>query len=407
VFGFAWRTFARAWRAALIVISLPFVPGLLSATFSSHEANPRVLSRRAETHYAWARKHLEEPFHGYGVLDDMGAQAFDVVILSHLASGLMNVGILDSDRRTELQPLIREVARRAISAEVSPTNASATQMELGDHNLYASHLLLILGVAHHLGVDEHDALAMRLARHLRGRSLSSRDFHARSYPGSPRWPADQSVTLAGLRLHDHEHGTTFSERPIAGWLAWLERHRTSELPWSATGGLAYTRIPRGCALSWMTGYMAQFAPDEGAQIYRTYRAEHGISFLGYRGFREWPRGHDGGSDIDAGPVIFGWGTAATGIGLGAARLYGDAAQWAGIERTADTVGLPIPGNARYLLAPTLGQAILFAGETATFWFDRPEIEPTLSEWPVGPLLFLVGLVLFQLWLVRGIWRVGS
>ena len=41
--------------------------------------------------------------------------------------------------------------------------------------------------------------------------------------------------------------------------------------------------------------------------------------------------------FDAGPVLFGYGTAATGIGLGPARLYGDEAQYAGIERLADTV----------------------------------------------------------------------
>jgi hypothetical protein len=410
VIGLLLRTWSRAWRGAIVLATLPWLPGLVAASCTRHElAAAPAMTPRAELHYAWAREHLEAPFHGYGVLDDMGVHAFDAILLSHLAIGLANVAVLDPARVAELRPLAREVVRRAASAEVSPTGVPAERARIGDHNLHASHLLLILGVAHRLGATEreHDALATRLARHLRERSLASADFHARSYPGSARWPADQAVTLAALDLHDREHGTTLAPRPIAGWLAWLARHRTSGLPWSTTGSLAYARIPRGCALSWMTSYMAQFAPDEGARLYAAYRAQHAISWLGWRGFREWQPGHHGGSDVDAGPVLFGWGTAATGIGLGAARLYGDGAQHAGIARIADTVGMRVPGTARYLLAPTLGQAILFAGETATFWHARPALPPrTESEWPLGPLALLLALLALDAWLLRGLARVG-
>ena len=404
--GFAFRMWSRIWRASLVLATLPWLPGLFEASFSSPELEAGM-TPRAELHYGWARAHLREPWDGYGVLDDMGVSAFDAVILSHLAVGLANVAKLNPSRGEELRPLAEEVVRRACSAEVSPAHRPAERTPIGDHNLYASHLLLVLGVAHRLGVEGHDALATRLARHLRARSLASRDAHARSYPGSPRWPADQAVTLAALNLHDREHGTHLAERPIRRWLAWLRRHRTDGLPWSATGGPPYSRTPRGCATSWMSAYMAQFAPDEGAALYRRYRARYGIDQHGWRGFREWPPGHDGGSDLDAGPVLFGWGTAATGLGLGPARLYGDGAQYAGIERIADTVGFRMPGSPRYHLAPTLGQAILFAGETATFWHERPaDLSRTEPEWPTGPLLLLLSLLLLDAWLVRGILRVG-
>ncbi len=408
VIGFALRIWGRAWRAAIVLATAPFLPGLFAATCTSHELGqaPRM-TPRAELHYAWAKEHLEEPFDGYGLLDDGGASEFDIVILSHLASGLANVAVLDPSRVPELCPLAREVVRRAVSAEVSPTHRPAERTSIGDHNLYASHLLLILGVAHRLGVPDHDALATRLARHLRQRSLASGDAHARSYPGSVRWPADQAVTLVALDLHDREHGTHLAEQPIRRWLAWLSRHRTNGLTWSTTGGLWYARVPRGCALSWMSSYMAQFAPDEGAALYATYRAQHGIEAWGWHGFREWPRGQDGGMDGDTGPVIAGWGTAATGLGLGAARLYGDEAQYAGIARTADTVGFRVPGSAHYLLAPTLGRAILFDGETATFWHERPaRMHRTERDWPVGPMGLMLLLLALDALLVRGIFRVG-
>lgn len=400
---------SSAWRIAIVALTLVWLPGLSAAACTSHPspARHRELSPRALARYEWAREHLDAPFHGYDMTDDLDVHAFDVVLLSNLASGLMNVGVLDPTRRGELRLLAEETARRALSAEVSPIGAPVDPAQLGDHNLYASHVLLILGIEHHLGSDVHDPLASRLAGHLRARSLG-RTFHARSFPGSARWPADQAVTLAALRLHDHEHATDLAGEPIRGWLAWLDRHRTGELPWSATGGLSYARTPRGCALSWMATYMAQFAPSEGARLYDAYREQHAIAVLGWHGFREWPRGRGGGSDIDAGPVLFGWGTSATGLGLGASRLYGDGAAHAGIERTADTVGLPTPLGGRHLLAPTLGQAMLFSGATATRWWDeRPERSaPTRSEtdWPAGPFALFALVLALDTWLVRGIVR---
>lgn len=406
--GFALRVWARTWRTAIVLATLPWLPGLFAASCTSHELAPRpVMTPRAELRYEWAREHLRGSWDGYGVLDDMGVRAFDIVILSHLAVGLANVAALDPSREEELRSLAREVARRAMSAEVSPSHRPAGRTVIGDHNLYASHLLLIVGVAHRLGVTDHDALARRLAQHRRRRSLASPDAHARSYPGSARWPADQAVTLAALDLYDREHGTHLAERPIRRWLAWLSRHQTDGLPWSTTGSLRYARVPRGCALSWMSAYMAQFAPEEGAQLYARYRARHGIDWYGWRGMREWPPDHDGGSDVDAGPVLLGWGTAATGLGLAPARLYGDEAQYAGTERIADTVGLRVPGSGRYLLAPTLGRAILFSGDTATFWHERPaSMQRTEREWPLGPMALLLFLSVLDAWLVRGLLRVG-
>lgn len=407
MFGFALRMWARAWRAAIVIATLPWLPGVFAASCTSHElARLPRMTPRAELRYAWAREHLRSQWDGYGVLDD-GVDAFDAILLSHLASGLANVAVLDPSRVDELRPLAREVVRRAVSPEVSPAGRSAERTTLGDHNLYASHLLLTLGAAHRLGVRDHDRLATRLARHLRARSLASGDAHARSYPRSARWPADQSVTLAALELYDREHDTQLADEPIRRWLAWLGRHRTRGLPWSTTGALWYARVPRGCALSFMSSYMAQFAPDEGAALYATYRARYGIGALGWRGFREWPEDVDGGSDGDAGLVIAGWGMAATGIGLGAARLYGDEEQYAGIERIADTVGVRAPGSGRYLLAPTLGQAILFDGETATFWHERPaHLSRTERDWPTGPIALLLFLLILDAWLIRGILRVG-
>lgn len=385
-----------------VLVTLALVPIALS--FAVSTCSPRAtrrdrLSRRGALQYAWARDHLEAPFDGYGLWDDLGVPAFDAILVSHLAMGLMNVAHLTPERRAELGPLAEEAARRVLDARVRPVDPSGP---IGDHNLYASHALFVLGVEHHLAGPhpDHDRVAEHLARHL-VRASSHPSAHARSYPGSPRWPADQAVTLAALTLHDREHGTTHSGRPVARWLAWLEAHQSGDLPWSAVSGTGYDAIPRGCALSFMATYMAHFAPDEGARIYDRYRDAHGLDRLGFGGFREWPEGEDRGSDVDAGPVILGWGTAATGIGLGAARLYGDARQVAGIERLADAVGGGVPLSGRYLLAPTLGQAMLFSGETATPWGEEVPLRRSEDTgWPLGALL----LTLVSLTPILVAWR---
>lgn len=138
---------SSAWRIAIVALTLVWLPGLSAAACTSHPspARHRELSPRALARYEWAREHLDAPFHGYDMTDDLDVHAFDVVLLSNLASGLMNVGVLDPTRRGELRLLAEETARRALSAEVSPIGAPVDPAQLGDHNLYASHVLLILG----------------------------------------------------------------------------------------------------------------------------------------------------------------------------------------------------------------------------------------------------------------------
>jgi hypothetical protein len=402
----------RALRLGAAALLAPLASGFVAATCSPRDVERTRLSRRGALQLAWAEGHLGAPFDGYDVGDDLGVTAFDAILLSHLAMGLMNVAHLEPSRAAELSPLADEVAERVLSDAVRPSGVGE-DLDLRGHHLYGSHALLVLGIEHHLRVAagqapsaEHDALATHLARQLWAASLAHPSHHAPSYPGSLRWPADQAVTLHALSVHDHEHETDLAAAPIAGWLGWLGEHQTDGLPWSAVSGVGYARVPRGCALSFMTLHMAHFAPAQGAAIYRRYRAPspvgHGIEWLGLEGFREWPEGDERGSDVDAGPVILGWGTAATGIGLGAARIYGDHARATGIERIADAVGGGVPLSARYLLAPTLGQAMLFSGSTATPWSDEevPAVDASSTGWPLLPAILAAVTLAAVAFLIR-------
>jgi hypothetical protein len=367
-----------AFRAAVTAVFLLPCPGLVSAV--SIDASRELTEAPSSTReFAFARRHLRQSFDGYGPSDVLAGE-FGVVALSHFAAGLMNVYVAEPDRQGEVKTLLDEVVLRARHPRVAPgllvDGGPFDGSVLDDHNLYFSHLAVILGIRRIVAAEGADeALQSRLVRHLRERSLASPLFHARSYPDSARWPADQAVTLLALRLYDEAHGSHLLDAPLVGYLATM-RERTDPatrlFQSSVSPELEYATIPRGCAASWTTLYLAQVAPDVAREQYGHYREHMSETVLGFGGFREWPAGRSRGMDADSGPIVFGVGVAATGLGLGPARLFGDLERYTTIRRSALTFGVPswIPSHG-YVTAPVLGEAILFHGRTARPWFGSP------------------------------------
>lgn len=412
-------------RALVALVLLLPVPGLAGAVWVDAEAEWRASP--AETReLAFTRRHLAEPFDGYGQTDVLAPQ-FAVVALSHFAAGLTNVWVAEPARQPEMAALLDEVARRATHPKVVPTALGDRQpfdaTSLDDENLYLSHLGVVLGLRRIVAcaggracpnAEAADAMHARVVSHLRERSLGSPLAHAPSYPGSEMWPADQAVTLLALRLYDEIHGTHLLEAPLAGWLATM-RERTDPatgLFHSSVSPLGYATTPRGCAASWTSLYLAQVAPDVARAQYQHLRDHMSRDVLGFGGFREWPEGRDmGGMDADSGPIVFGVGMAATGLGLGPARLFGDADRYTTIRRTALTFGVPsvIPSHG-HGTAPILGEAILLHGRTARSWFGpspAPVSAPRGSAFSFGSLVLLLGhLALVAAWMRRAwtTWR---
>lgn len=328
--------------------------------------------------YTFIEKHLDAPFRGYDSLDTLAPQ-FRVIALSQMAMGMMSLLTEDPSSRERVLPRVEEIAVRALSANVSPFGRPfGIDEPLDDHNLYFSHVALILGIERYARCGAgcarsgtHDELLTRLVTHLRGRTLATRTFHARSYPNSPRWPADQLVTLVALRVYDATHGTRLLEAPLRGYLEVMRAYTdvATGLHQSAITNLPYSRVPRGCALSYSIPLLAQVAPDVARDQYVAYQRHMRASVLGLGGFREWPEGRGLGVDVDSGPVVFGMGVAATGFGLAAARIMHDEAQYNAIRRTVMTFGGPGLGpSGGHLTAPLLGEAILLNGRTARVWF---------------------------------------
>ncbi|MCE9610655.1 MAG: hypothetical protein K8R23_10720 [Chthoniobacter sp.] len=392
--------FFAAFFYSLIALALllGLLPGVFEAVFRRYDmALEQPFSDRARGQFEFIRHHLNEPFDGYGVTQVL-APVFDVVALSHMGCGLLNVTIVEPSLKDQVAPLIGEIVRRAISPQVSPYGVSPEIVtSLGDHGLYLSHLNLILGCYRQVsGNTQYDELHGRISAHLARGSLADGDFHIRSFPQSAKWPADQTVTLCSLYLCDKTRGTDLSVEPIRGWLAYMKDKATdsaTQLPRSCISDLWYASMPRGCALSWSALYMAQFAPDAAAELYCRSRMQYFKTVLGCGGFREWPVGSDHGMNADSGPILFGIGVSASGLGVGPARLFKDYEKYTQMMRAASVCGAPtvLGPERKYRFSPLLGEAILFHGETAVPWFaPMPATSfPKSTSFPTGPLILLV------------------
>lgn len=426
------RYFWLCYHAALLVVWCGlFLPSCMQASWRTWgddftQAQPdHALSaqRRIDAH-------LATPFEGYDRHDTLDDN-FKIVALSHMAYGYMNLASTYPEQRANYTTQIGEVLTRALDPRTSPLKKRPEEIkDFGDHNLYASHLNLILGIHRHITDDDtHDTLHTRLSKHLHRESLRDGDAHARSYPRPKhlqdrakayKWPADQSVTLLSLFMYDQTRDGSLSAKPIAAWFKRMKRKDMREertglpLP-SIDDKVSYARSPRGCALSWTILYMSQFAPKEASELYADYRAHYSTNVLGFGGFREWPQGQDRGMDVDSGPIVLGVGMAATGIGLGATRLMRDARQYALVMRSATTFGLAtvMLQERHHVTSPLLGEAILFGGATATAWFGQDEELAkggTFSEsepWAPGNyllLLILGAFIYYSLSSIREQWR---
>ena len=415
------RTFisTKEWAATgfriglVLLIVLFFLPGQMEALFADYEEElDDPLPERALDHYQFLRRHFEAPFDGYTATDVLIEQ-FSVVFLSHAALGFMNVAAASPNHPEETSTLMQEIYRRAVSPDVSPYKKAPEDIQkLGDNNLYLSHLNLILGASCTVSKQPfHDKLHRRITEHLVKRSLAHESGVARSYPQYPRFPADQAATLASLYLYDSCYGTTLAEKPIARWLGYMRAHASNKKTGlhisSVSSGFPDSRLPRGCALSWTILYMSQFAPDEARELYTRYRRHYYKHIAGWGGFREYPKGIDRAMNADSGPIVFGMGVAASGLGIGAARMFRDRRAYVSIMRTAASVGLPplsLAGR-HYLLSPLLGEAILFHGVTARRWGRPFEEAAAFDEQPPFPFGATILSLMLLLWLGSNIRKI--
>ncbi|MCP4258101.1 MAG: hypothetical protein GY774_11485 [Planctomycetes bacterium] len=196
------------------------------------------------------------------------------------------------------------------------------------------------------------------------------------YPGQC-YPVDILPAIAAIRRADTVLGTDhedFAARAIRGFQE--ERlDKDTDLPAyfvdSRTGRVR--DIARGVGLSFMLIWAPELWPETAKNWYAKYEEQFWQQGRWIAGFREYPKDVDVGwftlNDVDAGPVIGGYGAAASAFGIGAARAMGRFDHAYALAAQAIVGTWPLPNGTllgpRFLSnmsdAPYLGEAaVLFA-----------------------------------------------
>jgi hypothetical protein len=223
------------------------------------------------------------------------------------------------------------------------------------------------------------------------------------YPGQC-YPTDVLAAVAAIRRADAVLGTdhtAFVARARRGFEGDLIDEHTGLPDWLANpetgegfGGA------RGVGIAFMLVWAPELWPETAQQWYESYEThfwqEEGL----VAGFRERPRGHAWGEwfvDVDAGPVMAGYGTAASAFGIAAARANGrfDHAYPLGAE--AIVASWPLPNGT--LLAPRVLSDLSdapYVGESALLFSlaQRPVVEADAAEGGRIPLVVYLGVLFY-------------
>jgi hypothetical protein len=211
----------------------------------------------------------------------------------------------------------------------------------------------------------------------------------------------------------------------AAWVARARRAFSGEYIDAARGLPAYNvdaesgvalGDARGVGLSMMLIWAHELWPDLATQWYDRYVEQYWQERWGLAGFREFPfqsYAGDWTSEIDAGPVVGGFGTAANGFGVGTARIRGDMRRGYALTAEALVAAWPLPNGT--LLGPRLVSNLLdapYTGEAAMLfaWSRLPASQITTpaasapaSVWIALTLLAAIGIG-SPLWCLRRLLR---
>jgi hypothetical protein len=232
------------------------------------------------------------------------------------------------------------------------------------------------------------------------------------------YPGDVIAALMCIKRADTVLGTDHSKflnRALRGFIGThATRHQLP--PYAANSG---TGLPasdaRGCANSYICLTAPELWPGEAKQWYALYDKffwQERFTAVGYREFPKDGPHSDWTIDVDAGPVVAGYGVAANAFGLGAARRNGrfDRAYPLAAEMLATVGELPNGVLAAPRLLSNASDAPLL-GEAGILW--QLTIQPesgfpvrTGGSVPVYVYIILIGVFAFGVWrILESIWTI--
>ena len=150
---------------------------------------------------------------------------------------------------------------------------------------------------------------------------------------------------------------------------WAERVRAVQL--DRASGLVVQRLgavdgrahdaPRGSGTG-LAAYYAGFVDRDLAAQLTAALLRHESTLLGFGAIREYADGHDGGGDVDSGPVVLGVSVAATGFALAPLRAFGHRDAFTRLYRTTALFGVPLRDGDRLRFGSggAIGNGLLLA-----------------------------------------------
>lgn len=299
------------------------------------------------------------------------------------ALGLAQLCLAHPEWRARYAPEITRAALASFRPEMRAFGTVAWHGEdalasvAGPHgHAYLSYAALAVGMARLLDpafprdvAAQHDTLIAAYERRL----LASELGLIETYPDEA-YPTDVAAVAAAVAVHGRATGVDH-RRVIAHWAARVERHQLDP------SGLVIQRMgaadgrphdaPRGSGTG-LAAYFAGFADRRVAARLADGLFRHESTFLGFGAIREYAAGHQGGGDIDSGPVVLGVSVSATGFALAPARAFGHDDTFTRLYRTTDLFGLRVGGGGRtrFAVGGPIGNALLLA-----FLTSGPEVAP--------------------------------
>jgi hypothetical protein len=288
---------------------------------------------------------LAQPnFNGFTRKDLLLPAWHSIAALSNMAEAITNLYVLGKIDKEEAQALLEAVVFRAKHRSVNPYRRDIEKVKnLSKWGYYLEHLNICLGSLARVALDNpHQQLNRRVSEHLRENTLRYPHFHADLHVRSRmKWPADQAAILYSLWLYDQNYQQDLSSEPIEGWYEYMDRSGTNQetglYVTEVNGVKKFSPIPRGCAHSYLCHYVGRFNQDKAITIWDKYKRHFLKKTIIGTGFREYPQDFKYRWTPDSGPIFFGLGAAATGIGINAASTVGDSKTYRLIEKSLDRV----------------------------------------------------------------------
>jgi hypothetical protein len=266
------------------------------------------------------------------------------------ALGFAQQAIVEPERRAEA--LLR--METAIDGMLSENGRAFDRQKWGEdaleslaggrgHAAWLGYTNLALSVHRELVPDsKYASLNDKISDAVAARVLAAPHGVFETYP-SERYPVDNAAGIASLILHDRLTGRDHT-RALSHWresLAVDQRDPGTGLLFQMLDEGGLPRMNGRGSGTFLSAWFLSFGdPALACEIYGAGRDELLSNAGPIDGMREYPRGVDGPTDIDSGPIVAGLGLSSTGFAIGAARACGDEEVAAALTRTATLFGAP-------------------------------------------------------------------